>query len=150
MKKLIALALVLCMALSMMVLTASAYLAPEPPTLVCTNPNHKVHYFIIEGLNDPDFGDFYKFKRIDVDGPNNWSEVNQMFKSVLHGMFGKDALQPGELYYYNAQTGEGGPCTNTPAQPQPKTGVLDTLPLWFGVMAVSACAYVLTSKKRGF
>lgn len=35
-------------------------------------------------------------------------------------------------------------------KPQPKTGVMDTLPLWFGVMAVSACAYVLTSKKKVF
>lgn len=34
--------------------------------------------------------------------------------------------------------------------PQPKTGVVDTLPIWFGVMAVSACAYVLTSKKKLF
>ena len=36
------------------------------------------------------------------------------------------------------------------AKPQPKTGVMDTLPLWFGMMAVSACAYVLTSKKKVF
>lgn len=36
------------------------------------------------------------------------------------------------------------------AKSQPKTGVMDTLPMWFGVMAVSAAAYVLTSKKRFF
>lgn len=34
--------------------------------------------------------------------------------------------------------------------PQPKTGVADVLPLWFGVMAVSAAAYVLTSKRKAF
>lgn len=35
-------------------------------------------------------------------------------------------------------------------KPQPKTGVEDVLPVWFAVMAVSAAAYVLTSKKRFF
>lgn len=61
-----------------------------------------------------------------------------------------DAL--GKWYYATDDTfTDGAKCPQCRAfVPQPKTGVMDTLPLWFGVMAVSACAYVLTSKKRVF
>lgn len=153
MKRLIAFALVLVMALSMMVMTASAALAAEA---ACTPHSDSMHWKY-SGSYEEDIaidGFIYNGVSYDINGdsyPSNKAYSN-FVKQFADGHVPQDT-DTGNWWYLDAVEGVLCRCTgNHGTQPtaQPKTGVMDTLPVWFGVMAVSACAYVLTSKKKVF
>lgn len=153
MKRLIAFALVLVMALSMMVMTASAALAAEA---ACTLHPDSTHWKY-NGTKEEDIGiEGYIYNGViyfdDGDSGPNSPAYSNFVKQFADGHVPQDT-DAGNWWYLDAVEGVLCRCTgNHGTQPtaQPKTGVMDTLPLWFGVMAVSACAYVLTSKKKVF
>lgn len=142
MKRFFALALVLVMALSMMAMTASAapITCPTHGTVYepCTEHRTASHYYI-RNITPDNIVEYCVFYRTKFDGHDE----------APISVFTANGVTPtkGMLVY----DGDGfGVCKYPPAPAQPKTGVMDTLPVWFGVMAVSACAYVLTSKKKVF
>lgn len=147
MKRIFALALVLVMALGMMSMTASAAPITCPDHSLangtCTAHTDEMHYYIYEITAD----NIVKYCWFYAD--------NQEFADHDENpisYFTERGLTPtvGMLIWAEVEGGAVGVCKYPSAPAQPKTGVMDTLPLWFGIMAVSACAYILTSKKKVF
>lgn len=141
MKRIFALAPVLVMALSMMVMTASA-IEDCNCGISIDCAEHSTHLYVRE-VKD---GNAYMCTYVAMypnDGTHQQISVT-VFEALTNGRYPVVGMWLG-----STQGGDFVICRE-PAKAQPKTGVPDTLPLWFGVMAVSACAYVLTSKKRVF
>ncbi len=143
--RIFALALVLIMTLGMMAMTASAapITCPDHPQAViyCTEHPDDWHYYV----NNVAGGTVYTCYFRPSGTMGHFSQSMEWFQ--------ERGVTPAEgMTIIIGFEGDASICENAaPApQPQPKTGVEDTLPIWFGVMAASACAYVLTTKKRGF
>lgn len=155
MKRILALAAAVCMTLSMMMLTASAV---EWPTTLHAGCEHTdSDHIYASGNTFPDGERCIEGRKFYVDGSyKDFTEATKYDNGVIKAKFfpayvAPSTTIPGGWYYKvkGVTPSQYLPCIVT-APAQPKTGVEDTLPLWFGIMAVSACAYVLTSKKKIF
>lgn len=147
MKRFLALIFALCLAVSMMTVTASA-------VFYSADPYHYVSKLPLYGWSYTDTSDFTVLVVGDV---------------LAEGMqlAGGTVVLNGETLVPNASgiviLPEAAPVTGIDgdtiylgyppqpkAEPQPRTGVADTLPMWFGILTFCGAVYVLTSKKRYF
>ncbi len=149
MKRIFALALALILTLGMMTMTASAVSLHCPEHLnigtTCTEHPDIMHYYIYKIDGDTVYYCWFYADDGALAG-HDYEPISNFTDEGLTPEVGMLVLVEGEGSGFGFCKRLGAPA----AQPQPKTGVMDTLPMWFGVMAVSACAYVLTSKKRVF
>lgn len=149
MKRIFALALVLIMALSMMAVTAFAvaphssapgacnqtYYAPSYDYFICLHGSTTYQLHVNDIIRAGCMAISSSGATVYLDGVQVTNYTTLVQDAMVTSVDNLTRVM--ELSTYSA-----------PAQP--KTGVMDTLPVWFGVMAVSACAYVLTSKKKVF